>query len=88
MPADETNAYKLCDNYRIERDDGMNCYGVEHNEQEAKAIAKWLSEYHGFKVVVVKNSVDDVREARKFRDPANYRVKNREDILRESGVWK
>ena len=85
---DETNAYKLCDNYRIEREDGTNCVGVEHNQQEAEAIARWLTNYHGSKYVVRKNSLDEVREAKKLRDPNNFRFKYREDVFREMGVWK
>lgn len=79
-------AYRYCDNYAIETADGSTCYGCEHNQQEADAIARYLESYHGRHIVVRKNSKDEVRLAQSLR-PTPYRVQNRHLILKEMGVW-
>lgn len=80
------NAYRYSDNFAIETEDGATCYGCEHNQQEADAIARYLSNYHGRNVVVRRNSKDDVRAAKQFRNEPS-RVPQRELILKDMGVW-
>lgn len=81
-----SNSYRFADNFAIVR--GENCYGCEHNEEEAKAIAAYLSNYHGAIVSVVRNGKDQVREAKALRNGAPFHVKNRDMILRDAGVWQ
>lgn len=81
------NAYRHSDNYAIDTADLLTCYGCEHNEEEANAIASYLASYHGRMVIVRHVRQDLVRKALEFcGEPV--RVKNREMILKDMGVWK
>lgn len=83
----ELNAYRFSDNFAIETADGATCYGCEHNQHEADAVARYLANHHGRNIVVRRNGKDVVRKALEFR-PAPYRVQNRELILADMGVGK
>lgn len=83
----QANAYRFSDNFTIQTADGCTFYGCEHNQQEADAIARYLSNYHGRKVVVVRNGQDAVRAAKEIRGNQVSQVKNRELILKDIGVW-
>ena len=82
------NAYRYGDNFTIQSagDGGLHFLGVEHNEQETKAIAAWASSYHGQLYVAVRNSVDTVRKAKAI-NPTPMRFQCREEVLKEMGVW-
>lgn len=85
----EENAYRFNDHFRIERDDGCGgtvFVGTEHNKTEADAIAKYLFNYHGQRHIVIRNSLDEVRQAKAIRRDT-VRVRRREEILKEMGVW-
>lgn len=81
----ETNAYRFSDNFAIETEDGATCYGCEHNQQEADAVARYLANYHGRKIVVRRNGKDAVRAAKAFRSEP-FQVRHRDMILKEMGV--
>ena len=81
----EANAYRFNDNFAIESADG-HFLGVEHNEQEARAIAQWASDYHGHEYIAFRNSIDSVRKAKSIR-PNPVRFQRREEVLKEMGVW-
>lgn len=76
------NAYRYCDNFAIESESSGNCYGCEHNQQEAELIAAYLTNYHGKKVIVRRNGKDQVRAAKQFRSEP-YLVSHRNMILAE-----
>lgn len=84
----EMTAYKYSDNYRIESSDGLNVFGCEHNQQEAKAIAAYLSGERGIKAVIVKNSRSDVEAAKNLRagrEPIRYQF--RDEAFKATGVY-
>lgn len=87
----EHNSHLFADNYRIERPDGIGGWffvGVEHNEEEANAIAAYLGNRSGERYRVVKNRPDQVTAAKAMRSGREMpHVKFREDILTEMGVW-
>ena len=83
----EVNAYKFSDNYRVEDSEGLNVYGCEHNQEEAEALAAYLSNYHGKRVVVVKNPIDAVKASKAIRPGEPYRYRDRETAFVETGLW-
>lgn len=87
MTVNESNAYKYADNYAIVKESTGECVGCEHNEQEAKAIAAYLTSYHGYRFSVFRNSKDNVRAAKLIRNGQRYQVRDREMILKDMGVW-
>ena len=82
----EFNAYRYNDNFAIECESTGQVVGVEHNSTEAKAIATYLTNYHGRVYRVIQNSREDVKKARSIR-PQVVRVADRELILKQMGVW-
>ena len=82
----EMNSHRFADNYAIVKKSTDQCVGCEHNQQEAKAIATYLANYHGQEYVVVRNSKDDVRDAKAIRKEP-FQVRNRDMILKDMGVW-
>lgn len=85
----EWNAHRFSDNYAIVREcDGLHVYGCEHNQEEAEAVAKWITGNTGTKAIVVKNGPDAVREAKAIRgDRGPLRCPAREEALVDMGVW-
>lgn len=84
----EMNAHRFTDNFQIVAETTDECYGCEHNQTEANAIASYLSSYHGRKVIVRHNRVDLVRRALELRDGDVVRVRNRDMILESMLVTK
>lgn len=84
----EMNAYRFSDNWQIVKENTDDCVGCEHNQTEAKAIAAYLSNYHGNKYTVRHNRIDLVRRALELRDGDVFRLKNREMILESMRVGK
>jgi hypothetical protein len=85
MQVTEYTVVMLNDNYRIERADGTGFVGTEHNQTEAEAIARYLTNYHGQRFVAVRNPINLVREARTIRRDT-IRVRERDMILKTMGV--
>jgi hypothetical protein len=83
----EMNAYRYGDNFAIVRSADNSFAGCEHNQQEADAIAKYLTGYTGSFYSVVRNSKDDIRKAKAIRRDV-VRVQNREMILEQMGVGR
>ena len=82
----EFNAYAYSDNYAVLNASG-DCVGCEHNKEEADALARYLSEYHGKTYTVRANGHDAVRSAKRFRKEP-LRFKDREYVFRKVGLWK
>lgn len=61
----EFTAYSYCDNYSI-LDSNEQCVACEHNETEAKALISYLSNYHGKRYTLRRNTPDQVRAAKVF----------------------
>lgn len=78
------NAHAYNDNYRVEDADGLN-YWMEHNQQEAKALAQWLSSRNGQRYSVVTIPVDTVKAAKAIR-PNPSRHPLRDEAFRDMGV--
>ena len=87
VPVTADSAYRYTDNYQIVGTAIDDCVGVEHNEQEAKAIARYLEGKRGISFRVFKNTREAVKQARAIRKD-HIRVPGRERILKEMGVWK
>lgn len=84
-----SNAYRFSDNFAIvATDETGTFYGCEHNHEEADAIARYLSNRSGRKIAVVRNGVDQVRAAREIRGNDVVRVKHRDMILKDMGIWE
>lgn len=65
----EITAASYSDNYTIYKLDGPEgeFMGCEHNETEAKAIAAYLTNYHGQAYGIRRNTPDQVRRAHELR---------------------
>ena len=57
-------AYRYLDNYRLEDTEGLHVFGLEHNKEEAEAIARWISGNKGRIVIIKRVSPDEIREAK------------------------
>jgi hypothetical protein len=83
------NAFRFADNFAVVSEDGIMFHGCEHNQEEADAIATWITSTTGRKTVVIKNGPDRVRDARAIRgDREIPRYQLREEALVDMGVWK
>ncbi len=82
----EFTAFMYNDNFAIVKESTGEVVGLEHNQTEAVAIAKYLANYHGQFYCVKVNNKDDVRAAKAIRSDV-VRVKNRDKILADMGVW-
>lgn len=77
------NAYAYSDNYSILN--SVECVGCEHNETEALMLATWLSNYHGRRYEVRRNTPDQVRAAKQWR-PQPMRHGSRDKAFAEMGL--
>lgn len=88
MKVNEINAYAFSDNFTIQTiSEPVNVFGCEHNEEEAKALARYLDTTQPRRVVVVKNSRADVAAAKAFRT-SPFLYKFRDEAFRAMGIWK
>lgn len=60
----ELTAFMYNDNFAIVKESTGEVVGLEHNQTEAVAIAKYLANYHGQFYCVKVNNKDDVRAAK------------------------
>lgn len=80
----EFNAYAFSDNYTVLHPEGVDqVAGCEHNEEEARALAAYLSNYHGQTYVIRRNTPDQVRAAVAIRGNNPLRNKCRETAIKE-----
>lgn len=82
----DVTAYAYCDTYSI-LDSNEQCIGCEHNQSEAEALISYLSNYHGKRYLLRRNTPDQVRAAKKWY-PQPLRHPAREIAFETLGVGK
>lgn len=85
----EFTAAQFSDNYAIFRTDGDLFVACEHNETEAKDIARYLTNYHGCAHEVRRNRLDQVRRAHEIRGTTvPVRYPHRDDVFKLLGTFE